>query len=819
MLTHWGIASGLLGVVIALGYFRMPFLWWSGAFLAALMTATWHHTPGGALLTTAWVAWALLTLLFGFIPLRRRLISTPLMKLFHSALPPLSPTEREAMEAGTVWWDRELFDGRPDWRKLLEYGAPSLTAEEQGFLDGPVEELCRMLDDWEATHVTRDLPPEVWRFIKEQGFFGLIIPKRYGGREFSAQAHSAVVTRIASRSLTAAVTVMVPNSLGPAELLLRYGTQEQKDRYLPRLASGEEVPCFALTSPHAGSDAGAMPDHGVVCRGVFQGEEVVGIRLNWEKRYITLGPVATVLGLAFKLHDPERLLGGPEEPGITVALIPTDTPGVTIGQTHNPLDVPFQNGPNWGRDVFIPTDWLIGGPPMAGQGWRMLMECLAEGRSISLPALSSGGSKVAARISGAYARVRRQFKLPVGRFEGVQEPLARIAAHTYLIDAARQLTALAVDRGERPSVISAIIKRESTERMRQVINDAMDVVGGAGICMGPRNQLGRIYQGVPIGITVEGANILTRSLITFGQGAMRAHPFLLKEVLAVGNPDPWRGVRDFDAAFFGHVGFTVSNLIRSLWLGLTGSRFTFAPMGMADGRYFRHLTRLSGAFALVADLALLTLGGALKRKEFLSGRLADALSHLYLGSAALKRFHDQGRPREDLPLLDWALRHCLHRIQESLYGVFANHPWPPLGWLLRLVTFPYGRTFDPPDDHLTTAVAELLLTPSEARDRLTAGIFWPDDPEEFNARLESALLAAVAAEPAETRLRQALRRKQLTGRSDGFQWEETLLDQALATNLLTETEVEAIRRSDALRTEVIAVDHFPAPGEREHNGH
>ena len=604
------------------------------------------HTP--AVLIVAWSVFLAVALVFNAPVLRRRLVSNPLLHLFRRLLPPMSDTEREALEAGSVWWEAELFRGDPRWQKLLDIPAARLSAEEQAFLDGPVEELCRMLDDWDITHVRRDLPPAVWRFLKEKGFFGLIVPRQYGGLEFSAQAHSAVVMKTASRSVTAAVTVMVPNSLGPAELLLHYGTEVQKNHYLPRLASGEEVPCFALTNPEAGSDASAMPDHGVVCRGEFEGKKgVLGIRLNWEKRYITLGPVATVLGLAFKLYDPDHLLGGSENLGITLALIPTNTPGVKIGTRHNPLNIPFQNGPNWGENVFIPLDWIIGGPQQIGQGWRMLMESLAAGRSISLPALSTGAGKLACRATGAYARIRKQFKLPIGKFEGVEEALARMAGYTYLMDATRSLTARAVDLGEKPSVASAIAKYQLTEHMRRVVNDAMDVQGGAGICLGPRNFMGRVYQALPISITVEGANILTRTLIIFGQGAVRCHPYILREMRAATDADSERASKNFDDAIFSHVGYTFSNAARALWLGLTGARFVPVPFQGPTRRYAQHITRLSIGLALIADAAMLTLGGALKRREKLSGRFADVLSFLYLASAVIKRFEEQGRPQED----------------------------------------------------------------------------------------------------------------------------------------------------------------------------
>ena len=643
----------ILVVIISwvLAYFRAGLWLWTVTAFVLL----WSVAPlgGFACSPLVWGLAVTLALILNLPALRRPILARPLLKLFRRMLPPLSETEREALEAGTVGWDGELFSGHPDWHKLLSPPAPRLTPAEQAFLDGPVEELCRMLDDWRIVELDRDLPPSVWQFLKQQRFFGMIIPSSYGGLGFSVLAHSQVIMKVASRSVTGAVTVMVPNSLGPAELLLHYGTPAQKNHYLPLLARGEEIPCFALTGPEAGSDAAAIPDRGVVCRGIFEGQEIVGIRLNWEKRYITLGPVATLIGLAFKLSDPERLLGDRAEPGITLALIPVDTPGISIGTRHMPLDIPFQNGPNWGRDVFIPLEWIIGGPERAGQGWRMLMECLGVGRAISLPALSTGAGKLACRATGAYARIRRQFKLPIGQLEGIEEPLARMAGLTYQMEAARVMTCAAVDRGEKPSVLSAIVKYSLTEGMRRVVNDAMDVQGGSGISLGPRNLLGRVYQAIPIGITVEGANILTRSMIIFGQGAVRCHPYVLREIRAVADPDQAAGLIDFDRAFFGHCGFTVSTAARALWLGVSGGRLLAAPGGPCR-RLLQITSRLSAAFVLAADLSMIIIGSGLKRREKLSGRLADILANLYLVSAAIKQFEDHGRPADELPLLEWA---------------------------------------------------------------------------------------------------------------------------------------------------------------------
>jgi acyl-CoA dehydrogenase len=794
-------------VVIAalwfMAYMRFTLWQWSTVLAGLLLVATLLGIYSVPVLTAHWVVLAIILVPLNVPPLRRALISNRVLPLLREALPPMSQTEKEALDAGTVWWDGELFSGRPDWHKLHEIVLPKLSDEEQAFLNGPVEELCKMLDDWHITEERRDLPPEVWQFIKDNRFFGMIIPKQYGGLEFSALAHSSVVMKVSSRSVSTAVTVMVPNSLGPAELLLHYGTQAQKDHYLPRLAQGKEVPCFALTGPEAGSDAASIPDRGVVCKDIFEGKETLGIRLNWDKRYITLGPVATVLGLAFRLYDPDHLIGQVEDIGITCALIPTDTDGINIGNRHAPLNMAFMNGPNQGKDVFIPMEWVIGGQEQVGQGWRMLMECLAAGRSISLPALSVGAGKLTSRATGAYSRIRKQFNMPIGRFEGVEEPLARIAANTYLMDAARVMTAAAVDLGEKPSVLSAIAKYNMTERMRKVVNDAMDVQGGSGICMGPRNYLARVYQSIPISITVEGANILTRSMIIFGQGAIRCHPYILKEMEAAQDKDPQRGAVAFDKALIGHIGFTISNAARTFWLGLTGASFQLAPKSGAERYYYQQATRMSAAFSLVADVIMLTLGGAVKRKEKFSGRLADMLSQLYLISACLKRFHDDGSPREDLPLLQWACDDALYQMQESLRGLLRNLPMRPLALLLRFMIMPWGKSYHLPVDRLGHKAASLLLAPSEARDRLTQGIFVPGGDDEPLGRLESALRKVIDAESVERMLRSAVKSGKLTKTR-----EDELVDRGLAAGVIEPQEAELLKAAIAARREVIKVDDF-----------
>lgn len=788
-----------------LAYFRAPL--WAWTLAIALVPLYWSFSliDQPAALIVIWLLFAGLTLPFTIPGLRRRLLTIHILPVFKRALPSMSQTEREALEAGGVWWEGELMSGWPRWKKLLDIPAPRLTAEEQAFLDGPVEELCRMVDDFKITDQLHDLPPDVWQFIKDKGFFGMIIPKAFGGHGFSALAHSAVVMKLAGRSITTAVTVMVPNSLGPAELLLRYGTDEQKRHYLPRLAKGLEVPCFALTGPEAGSDASSIPDKGVVCKQLYKGKETLGILLNWDKRYITLGPVATVLGLAFRLEDPHHLLSPTTDVGITLALIPTETPGVEIGRRHYPLNMAFQNGPNRGHDVFIPMDWVIGGAERVGQGWRMLMECLAAGRSISLPSLSTGAGKLVCRATGGYARIRKQFKMPIGYFEGVEEVLARMAAYTYMMDAARVNTAHAVDQGHEPAVASAIVKYNLTERMRQIVNDAMDVQGGSGICMGPRNLLARAYQAIPISVTVEGANILTRTLIIFGQGAVRCHPYVLKEMRAAADTNPEHALRAFDNAIFGHAGLLISNAARSLFLALSGGRFAQAPEKGAARYFFQQTTRVSAAFALVSDVAMLTLGGSLKRREKLSGRLADVLSQLYLISMTLKRFVDSGRPSEDVPLMRWSCADALFKAQYALDELLRNFPVRPVAHLLRCMIFPLGKPYRSPSDLVGRQAAAMLLAPSVARDRLTEGMYITRDISEALGRIEVALEQAVAAEPLEKRLAQAVR-SGIIMKAD----EAGMLRNAVQKSVLTEAEADAIRSSGALRREVIKVDDFAA---------
>ena len=793
--------------VVYFAYRRLPLLIYTLACTALLTAYMRFGNPGDIWQGALWLMLALLWL-FNLRPLRKALISRPFLRTYLRLLPKMSNTEREALEAGTVWWDGELFSGNPDWSKLRANPPPRLSAEEQAFLDGPCEELCRMLDDFDITHRRGDLPPEVWAFLKSRGFFAMIIGRQYGGLGFSAYAHSCVLVKLAGRSVTCASTVAVPNSLGPAELLNHYGTEAQKNHYLPRLARGDDIPCFALTGPRVGSDAAAMPDTGVVCRGLWQGQEILGLRLNFSKRYITLAPVATVIGLAFRMLDPDRLLGGAQDLGITCALIGRDAVGVEIGQRHLPLDIPFQNGPVRGRNVFVPLECIIGGIKMAGQGWRMLVEQLSVGRCISLPSNCTGGAKAAVFATGAYARIRRQFNMPVGKFEGVEQVIARMVGLTYISDAARSVTIAAIDAGARPAVPAAILKYHVTEMGRRVANDAMDVQGGKGIMLGPRNYLGRGYQSVPIAITVEGANILTRSLIIFGQGAIRCHPFVLREINAARNPDRERGVDEFDRALFGHIGFTISNAARSLVMALTLARFESVPDAGPTRRYYQHIERFSASFAFATDVAMLALGGYLKKKESISARLGDVLSSMYLASMVLKHHEDQGSPVADLPIVEWSCRELLYQAQEQLHGVLRNFPVRPMAWLMRLCIFPRGLTYFAPGDRLGRAVAGLLQSDCESRDRVTAGVYREQRNDNPLGQLQQALELAPAAELIEKKLRVDGVR---TGRVSALELPGQI-EQSLALGILSAAEAATLRAYDALVMDIINVDEF-APDE------
>lgn len=732
--------------------------------------------------------------------LRQKWVTSPLLNWIKKVLPPISDTEREAMEAGEVWWDAQLLSGKPDWDQLLNMGPPELTPAEQAFLDGPVDTLCKMVDDWKISYEDHDIAPEIWAFLKKNHFFGIIIPEKFGGLGFSPTAHAQIVTKISTRSTSVGVTVMVPNSLGPGELLMAHGTEEQKNYYLPRLADGREIPCFGLTSPEAGSDAAAMVDRGIVCYAEYQGEKTLGMRVNWHKRYITLGPVATILGLAFKLYDPDHIIGQEEALGITVALVPTNTPGVTIGQRHLPAMQAFMNGPNWGKDVFIPMDWIIGGQDNIGHGWHMLMSALAAGRGISLPSLSTGGAKLAARTTGAYAHVREQFGIPIGKFEGVQRRLAEIASIAYVLDSAHKTTTRALDQGRKPAVVSAIMKAHATDGLRQAINDAMDVHAGKAIIDGPTNYLGNVYRAVPVAITVEGANILTRSLMIFGQGAIRCHPYLLQEMEAATNPDRDAGVKELDALLLKHLLFQLKTFSRAVFHGWTGGLFASSPKGVGDAaKYYRQMNRYSAVLTLVTEISLMTLGGELKRKELISARLGDVLSELYLMSAALKRYRDDGSPEDDRPLLEFSMRAGFHRIEVSLIEVFHNFPVPFFGQLMRFLCMPWGHSIRAPSDRQARACAKLIMKPSETRDRLTKGVF-PGNPGDGIDIVEQAFVSSYATA--------GIREKMKKGGLRALNGES--IDEAVSLNLISSAEAAEIKVTAEAVNKAIQVDHFDA---------
>jgi acyl-CoA dehydrogenase len=750
----------------------------------------------------SWVIFAIVALPLNISEFRKQYISLPLLKIFRKIMPQMSKTEQEAIDAGTTWFEAELFRGSPDWKKLHNYETPRLSVEEQSFINGPVEEVCKMMNDWQTTHVDADLSPEVWQFLKDNKFFAMIIKKKYGGLEFCAFAQSRVLQKLSGVSTVLASTVGVPNSLGPGELLQLYGTKEQQDHYLPRLAIGDEIPCFALTSPEAGSDAGAIPDEGIVCYGNFEGKEVLGMSLTWDKRYITLAPIATVLGLAFKLKDPDNLLGETVDLGITCALIPTNLEGVITGRRHFPLNVPFQNGPTQGNDVFVPIDFIIGGAEMAGQGWRMLVECLSVGRAITLPSNSAGGIKSIALATGAYSRIRRQFKVPIGKMEGIEEVLARIGGNAYLMDAVTSMSTGAIDLGEKPSVISAIAKYHLTEKMRSCVNDAMDIHGGKGICMGESNYLARGYQGAPVAITVEGANILTRSLIIYGQGAIRCHPYVLAELEAANQTDDVTALKEFDHALFGHVGFAISNVVRSLWFSLTGSRIQRTPFRDKTSRYYQLLTRFSSNLAMLSDISMLTLGGDLKRKERISARLGDVLSHLYLSSASLKRYNDEGRQVEDFPLLQWAVEDSLYETQQAIDALISNFPNRIVAIFLRTMIFPVGTWLKKPSDITDQKVAKILQTPSKTRDRLGQGQYLTREPENILGQLEQTLEDVIACEPIFKKVCNAI------GVELPFYHLDEVAKKGLDANAITELEAELLCKTELGRKAAIDVDDF-----------
>lgn len=796
-----------LAAAIALALWRAPLWGWAALVAAAtfLVQAGFVLGPMGGLTVTKLLAWlpAIALAALSYRPLRRKLVTMPAFRMVKKILPPVSPTEREALEAGTLGFDTELFGGEPNWDKLRAVRPMSLTEDERNFLEGPAEELCRMIDDWQIRAKDREIPDHIWRFIKEKGFLGMLISKEHGGLGFSAQAQSLILGKIASRSPDVSVVVMVPNSLGPGELIEKFGTDDQKEHYLPRLARGEEVPCFALTGPYAGSDAASMRDIGTVTRGMHDGKEVVGIRLNWDKRYITLAPNATLLGLAFQLFDPENLLGKGEDVGITLALIPANHAGVQIGRRHLPCGNAFPNGPTWGENVFIPLDWIIGGPERAGQGWRMLMSCLAAGRAISLPASATAAAKGMLRSTSAYARIRSQFNIPIGKMEGVEEPLVRIVEAAYLLESARSVTASMVSGGDKPAVISALMKYKCTEWGRQAVNDAMDIQGGKAICDGPSNFAQAAYQSIPVSITVEGANILTRSLMVIAQGALRSHPWLFKEVEAVQHWDEEEGFKAFERAFEGHVGFAVANVFGAFFHNLTFGAFALAPKVRYGAKWYRQAYRAARNFALVTDMTVAILGGGLKTKQKITGRLADALSELYFICCMLKRFEDDGEPQADRAILDYCAQNALHRFYAALAGTIANFPNPAVAALMRAAVFPLGNNVRPARDRSAKSVAALVLEPTASRDRLTRDIFISRDPDDTQGVLEAAFLKVIEAEPANQKLERAVRQK-MVRRFLG----NDFIGEAVQKGVVTPEEGELLRERERLVAKVIAVDHF-----------
>jgi len=790
-----------LSLFLGLPYYRVNLLFSSIIIILSTYIYTVFGKAGIVMSVFLWSV-VLILILINIVPLRRSRLSKPLLNVYKRMVPKMSKTEKEALEAGGVWWEGELFSGMPNWDVLMTMPQPELSPDEKKFLDGPCEKLCEMLNDWEISHHRGDLPEEIWKFFKSEKFFAMIIPKKYGGLEFSSYANAMVTAKIASRNAVASSTVGVPNSLGPAELLLHYGSEEQKNHYLPRLASGDEIPCFALTSTEAGSDASSIIDSGIICKGTWNGEEIIGIKLNWNKRYITLAPVATILGLAFKLYDPEKLIGEIEDYGITAALIPTNLDGVTIGRRHLPMNVPFQNGPTSGNDVFVPIDFIIGGEKMAGKGWKMLVECLSVGRAITLPSTATGGGQAASYATGAYAQLRKQFNLPISQFDGIKESLARIAGYTYIMNSTVSVTSGAIDHGEKPAVPSAILKYHCTELGRKIANDAMDVHGGKAIMMGPKNYMGRSYMATPIAITVEGANILTRSLIIFGQGAIRCHPFVLSELEAA-NEEGQDGLKKFDKALFGHIGYAISNITRSLILAITKSKYSKSPVNTITKRYYQHINRYSAAFAVASDFAMLSLGGELKKKELLSARLGDVLSSLYLASTVLKHYENQGCKSDDLPLVEWSVRTLMYEAQEQLHNFLINMPNKILARFLRLIIFPRGRSYSPPADGLTTKVARIITSVGESRERLSETAYTSKGQNNPLGLLQEALELSEETILIEAKLQQAKKDGIITSNYLGHQ-----IEQAELHGILKNDEIKKMTDLYHRVSEILSVDDF-----------
>jgi len=771
------------------------------AIAVAILTA-FLLTPWALILGIPLIALSIIILVE---PLRFNLITKPAYKTLANSMPSISTTEQEALEAGTSWWEKELFMGAPDWSKFENYPYPTLSTEEQSFIDNEVELLCSMLDEWEIHHHLKDLPPEVWQFIKDKGFLGLIIPKSFGGKEFSSFAQSRIMSKIASRSLTTAVSCMVPNSLGPGELLMHYGTDAQKQQYLPGLAKGEEIPCFGLTSPEAGSDAGAIPDSGVVCYGEYEGAQVLGLRMNFSKRWITLAPIATVVGLAFKLYDPEGLLGdkSKNEYGITCALIPASHAGVKIGARHYPGS-PFMNGTVEGEDVFIPIDWIIGGQENAGKGWRMLMECLGVGRGISLPALATAAGEMSYLTVGAFAKIRQQFNISVGKFEGVQEATSEIASDAYMLEAFRYLVTCGLNQGGTPAVMTAMAKYYATETMRKVVNHGMDIAGGRAIQLGPRNFLALTYQAIPIAITVEGANILTRSLMIFGQGSMRCHPYLFEELQLLQSEDKTNSVKKFDDLLFKHLAYTFNRGAKSFAYGWTGGS-SDAPQSVDQftASYYKTINRFSANFSLVSDMALGLLAGDLKRKEMLSGRLADIHAHLFISTAILK-FYEAGQKTEAEQLhAKLALQKAFLNIQEAFWGLFENFPAKLPAAFVKWICFPFGRVISKPDDELKQQVAELMMQEHPFREQLKHHVFYSTKADDVTGRLEHAFQILRTIEPLWDKFKKA----ESKGKFTGLTFEENIA-QAKKEGFISESEAQQLLQYNAIRFDSMLTDVF-----------
>lgn len=794
----------LLWILIVLGVYAVTAYKQTSSqtTLLAIVVAMVVGAAAGGIGIIAWIIFAIIAVPLSYSPYRKKYITNRLLTFYKSVMPEMSTTEQEAIDAGTVWWDGDIFSGKPDWQKLHAIAQPRLSAEEQAFINGPCEVVCNMADEWQINHIDADLSDEIWQYLKENKFFAMIIKKKYGGLEFTAYAQSRVLQKLAGVSAVLSSTVGVPNSLGPGELLQHYGTKEQQDYYLPRLAIGDEIPCFALTSPEAGSDAGAIPDYGIVCKGKFEGKDILGMRLTFSKRYITLAPVATVIGLAFKLHDPDGLLGDKEDLGITCALIPRDTKGLDCGRRHFPLNVPFHNGPVRGNDIFVPLSYIIGGKNMAGKGWRMLMECLSVGRCITLPSSAAGGAKSLALSTGAYSRIRRQFRMPIGQMEGVEEMLGRIGGNAYLMDAVTSFSTAGIDLGQKPSVISAICKYHLTERMRQIVNDSMDVHGGKGICLGPNNYLGRAYQGVPISITVEGANILTRNMMIFGQGAMRCHPYVLKEIYASQMSDRKEQLDAFDDAVFGHIQFAISNTFRSIWFSLSGGRFNPAPFKDETAKYYKSMQGYSANLALLTDVSMGVLGGSLKRRERLSARLGDILSNLYIGSAVLKRFDEQGRNHDDLPFVHWAMQDCLSKLEIAMDDFLRNFPSKLVGVSMRALILPFGRRYSAPSDTIEHTIAHILQHPNKTRDRLGHGQYVTQESGNLLGELEETLINIVKCEPIFEKICKKLNEKLPMTNLD------VLAERALTADIITKDEAELMKKAEQGRLKTINVDDF-----------